>query len=130
KLVMADITSTTRLPLLRWLPAIKLNLLTAADWRGLLRTSGLVLEEEEFVGQAVYPGYRRWLKESAEERRGTIFNKICPPGSKLPLRSVKRVQAWTQEFLLCRSFLRIFSWLRLREYVLFVARKGEIAPAS
>jgi 27-O-demethylrifamycin SV methyltransferase len=123
KLVMADITSTTRLPLLRWLPAIKLNLLTAAEWHRLLETSGLALEQEEFIGKAVYPGYRRWLKESAGERRHTIFHKICPPGAALPVRCAKRLQAWAQEFLLCRSFLRIFSWLGLREYVLFVARK-------
>jgi cyclopropane fatty-acyl-phospholipid synthase-like methyltransferase len=123
KLVMADITSTTRLPLLRWLPAIKLNLLTAADWHRLLLTGGFMLEQEELIGQAVYPGYRRWLKESAGERRTTIFNKICPPDAALPVRSIKRVQAWLHEFLLCRSFLRILSRLRLREYLLFVACK-------
>jgi ubiquinone/menaquinone biosynthesis C-methylase UbiE len=129
RLVMADITSTTHLPLLRWLPALKLNLLTGADWQGLLQTGGFVVEQEEFIGKAVYPGYRRWLKKSASERRRTIFKRICPSGARLPVRSSKRVQAWIQEFLLCRSVLRIFSWLGLREYVLFVARKRDTALA-
>jgi cyclopropane fatty-acyl-phospholipid synthase-like methyltransferase len=130
KLVMADITSTTRLPLLRWLPALKLNLLTAPDWHSLVQRSGFLLEHEELVGKAVYPGYRRWLKESAGERRNTIFHKICPVSAAQPVRCAKHVQAWAQELLLCRSFLRMFSWLGLREYVLLVARKrgATLAP--
>jgi 27-O-demethylrifamycin SV methyltransferase len=123
KMVLADITSTTRLPLLRWLPALKLNLLTAADWQTLFQSSGLAVEHQEFIGKAVYPGYRRWLKKSAGVRRCAIFNKICPPGAGPLVRGAKRAQAWAQEFMLCRSFLRILSWLKLREYVLYVVRK-------
>ncbi len=124
KLLLADITATSHVPFLRWQPALKLNLVTAADWRRMIEAGGFALEQEELIGHSVYPGFRRWADRTAGERRRTILSRICKNDASLPVRSLKQLQAWALEYVRCRSVLKIGSWLKLRQYVLFVASKA------
>jgi cyclopropane fatty-acyl-phospholipid synthase-like methyltransferase len=122
-LLLADITTTTYNPLLSWLPALKLNLVTAQDWYRMLEAGGFSIEHKELIGNSVYPGYLRWVDSTAEERRSTIFNKICNRDTSLLVRQLKQLQTWFLELAFCRSFLRISSWLKFREFVVIVVRK-------
>ncbi len=124
-LLLSDITATTRDPFLSWLPALKLRLATAAAWYRMVEASGFAITEKELIGSAVYPGYRQRLNRSARERRLKIFNRICKGGASPPVRLRRSVQAWALELVFCRSVLPIFSWLKLREYVLIIAQKKE-----
>lgn len=121
--LFADITATTHLPLVRWQPALKLNLVTCADWQQMMEASALEVEEKRMIGSAVYPGCRRWVARTAAERRRAIFNRSGGPEAPLPVRGGKMLRAWILEFALFRSVLLCLSAVRLREYVLFVARK-------
>ena len=123
KLVLADITGTSHFALFVYQPALKLNLVTADDWRSMIEKTGFTLESLMSVGSSVYPGYRRWLNRTSGERRARIFNKICPNGATFPFRQMRQLQAWALEFALCRSVLPLLSWLKLRDYVVIVARK-------
>src|SRR5579863_7694178 len=117
RLILADITGTSHFGPFIYQPALKLNLVTGKDWQEMMEKAGFTVESRESVGSSVYPGYRRWLSRTAEERRSRIFNKICRSGTSFPLRQLRQLQAWVLEFALCRSVLRVFSWLKLRDYV-------------
>ena len=120
---MADIVGTTRLPLVRWQPALKLHLITAADWRQLVEAAGFAVEELTPVSAAVYDGWRRWNNYGARARRRKMFEHMCPPGASVLKRQAKRVTAWAVERALCRSVLHVGSLVGLRGYVLLAARK-------
>ncbi len=122
-LILSDITGTSHFAPFTYQPALKLNLITTKDWRDMIRGGGFSIETCESVASGVYPGYRRWLRRSAADRRATIFKKVCLSEAHFPTRQLKLLQAWILEFALCRSVLPLLSLLRLRDYVLIVARK-------
>ncbi|GEM_PF-3433840 len=123
RLIMADIVATTRLPFVRWQPALKLDLITATEWRKLIEAAGLAVEELTAVDAAVYAGWRRWNNYGARARRRRMFEHLCPPNASVLKRQAKRVTAWALERALCRSGLHLGSMLGLRGYVLIAARK-------
>jgi 2-polyprenyl-3-methyl-5-hydroxy-6-metoxy-1,4-benzoquinol methylase len=123
RLIMADIVAATPLPLVRWQPALKLDLITAADWRKLVEAAGFAVEELTPVDAAVYGGWRRWNNYLARGRRRKMFEHMCPPGASVIKRQAKRVTAWAVERALCRSALHVGSMFGLRGYVLLAARK-------
>jgi cyclopropane fatty-acyl-phospholipid synthase-like methyltransferase len=104
-LLLADITATTHLPLVKWQPALRLNLVTAADWQRMIEAAGFTVDEKEMIGRAVYPGCLRWSAHIAADRRRAIFNKSCKTGTSLPVRRLKMMQAWVLELILFQSFL-------------------------
>jgi ubiquinone/menaquinone biosynthesis C-methylase UbiE len=124
-LVMADITTGLDLPLVRWQPALKLDLVTAGRWREMLEAAAFRVTRHELVGRAIYPGFRRWLGETAGDRRQEIMNSLSRADAPAPVRTLRQVQAWLLEFALDRSVLPIAGVLRLRDYVLVVATKPE-----
>jgi len=125
-LLLADITATTHLALTRWQPALKLNLVTAADWRRMIEDVGFTIEQTEMIGRAVYPGCLRWSARIAgERRRAMVVNRSPRAGGSVLGRRLKMMQAWILELLLYRTFFATMIRLRLREYVLVVARKPE-----
>lgn len=99
-----------------------INLVTAADWRRMIEEAGFTIEQTEMIGRAVYPGCLRWSARIAGERRRAMVNKSTKAGGSLML---KMMQAWLLELLLYRTFFATMIRLRLREYVLVVARKLE-----
>lgn len=123
KLVLADIVGTTHLPLVNWQPALKLNLVTAADWKRMLAATGFAVEELKMVGKAVYPGCRWWAAQTAAEKRQAIFAKSCPPDAPPFVRKLMTLRARFLELLYFRSVLLLLSRLRLREFVLVSACK-------
>jgi SAM-dependent methyltransferase len=125
KLVLADIVGTTHLPLLNWQPALKLNLVTAADWESMLATVGFAVEELQMIGNAVYPGCRWWAAQTANEKIQAIFVKSCRPDAPRLLKKLMLLRARFLEFLYFRSILLLLSRLRLREFVLVSASKVE-----
>lgn len=125
RLLLIDITATTRDPLFTWQPALKLPLIRAADWRALFERVGFAVEAQELIGGVVYPGYRRWLARTAGQRRREIVAKLRRPGDGGAARFLARGRAYAQEFVLCRSVLPIGSRLGLRQYALFLARRPE-----
>jgi ubiquinone/menaquinone biosynthesis C-methylase UbiE len=123
-LVMADITATVDLPVVRWQPALKLNLVTPERWRSMIDATSLRVTRHERVGRAVYPGFRRWIAHTAPDRRRQILKSLS--GADIPVvRDLRRAQAWILEFVLNRSVLPLSSALRLRDYVLIVAQKPD-----
>jgi cyclopropane fatty-acyl-phospholipid synthase-like methyltransferase len=121
-LLLADITANTRVPFVSWQPALKLHLIRAVEWERLLESAGFTIVEERMVGDAVYRGCRWWAHETAGERRRAIFEKSCSRDSSVAVRKAMMMRAWILEFVWCRSVLLTLSRLRLREFVLFVAR--------
>ena len=122
--LFSDITAMTRDPILSWQPALQLHLITPAKWYRLIEAAGFSIEEKKLIGNCVYPGFRRRLKLTAPERRQRNFNTLCKKGTIAPVRWARFVQASALEWALCRSVLPIFSMLRLREYVLILARRA------
>jgi cyclopropane fatty-acyl-phospholipid synthase-like methyltransferase len=123
KLVLADIVGTTRLPFVNWQPALKLNLVTAADWVSMLATGGFAVEELQMIGKAVYPGCRRWAAQTAAEKRQAILVKSCRADAPTFLKNLMMLRARFLEFLYFRSVLLLLSRLGLREFVLVSASK-------
>jgi O-methyltransferase StaMB len=123
-LLLADIVGTCRLPLVNCQPALKLDLVTASNWTKMLASAGFTIQEKGMIGDAVYPGCRWWAKQTAPEKRKAIFEKSCRPDSPAPVRKLMAMRASLLEFLYFRSVLMLLSRLRLRDFVLFVARKG------
>jgi cyclopropane fatty-acyl-phospholipid synthase-like methyltransferase len=125
KFVLADIVGTTHLPLVNWQPALKLNLVTAADWERMLAAAGFAVEELEMIGKAVYPGCRWWAAQTADEKRQAIFAKSCRSETSPFFKSLMMLRAKFLELLYFRSILLLLSRLRLREFVLVSASKVE-----
>jgi cyclopropane fatty-acyl-phospholipid synthase-like methyltransferase len=123
RIVFADIVGTSHLPVVNWQPALKLNLITAADWAKLFAEAGFEIMERSMVGDAVYPGCRWWAAQTAGERRAAILNKSCKPEARAPVRKLMGVRAAIIEFLYFRSVLMLMSRLKLRDFALFVASK-------
>ncbi|HEV2098207.1 MAG TPA: class I SAM-dependent methyltransferase [Stellaceae bacterium] len=123
KFVMADIVGTTRLPVLNWQPALKLNLITAADWEDMLAGTGFKTAELKMIGKAVYPGCRWWAAQTSAEKRMAIFTKSCRSDASPLVRKLMMLRAALIEFLYFRSVLLFLSRLRLREFVLIAADK-------
>ena len=121
-LLIIDLTATRRELLFSWQPALKLRLITKADWERLLSAAGFQIEESRQIGQEIFPGYRRWLHRTAAERRERIFARICPADTSWSSRRIPAVRAWLTEAALCRSVLPAASQLGLREYTLLRAR--------
>ena len=92
--------------------------MSIAVWVGLIALAGSILG-------AIYPGFRRWLGETAGDRRQEIMNSLSRADAPAPVRRLRQVQAWLLEFALDRSVLPIAGVLRLRDYVLVVATKPE-----
>jgi SAM-dependent methyltransferase len=124
-LLLADIVGTTHLPVVNWQPALKLKLITASNWEKILTVAGFVIKEKTMVGQAVYPGCRWWAAQTAADRRKIIFSKSCNKGASPAMKKVMMLKASILEFLYFRSVLLLLSRLRLRDFVLFVARKRD-----
>ncbi len=123
RVVFADIVGTSHLPLLNWQPALKLNLITAADWEKLFASAGFQILEKSMVGDSVYPGCRWWAAQTAGERRQSILNKSRKPHSAAPTSKLMSIRAAVLEFLYFRSVLMIMSRLKLRDFALVVASK-------
>jgi cyclopropane fatty-acyl-phospholipid synthase-like methyltransferase len=125
RLLLIDITATTHDPLFTWQPALKLQLITADDWRKLFEAGGLRIDDHALIGKAVYPGYRRWIARTAHQRRQQIFSKLDKPGASVSARTVAHLRAWVQEFVFCRSVLPMGSRLKLREYAFVLAHRPQ-----
>lgn len=123
RVVFAGIVGTSQLPVVNWQPALKLKLITAADWEKLFTSAGFQILERTMVGDAVYPGCRWWAAQTAGERRKAILKKSCKPDAPAPIRKVMSIRAAILEFLYFRSVLMLMSRLRLRDFALFVASK-------
>jgi cyclopropane fatty-acyl-phospholipid synthase-like methyltransferase len=122
-LLLIDIVATSHLPLVRWQPALGLNLVTLRDWQEMIRAAGFRISESQFIGNAVYPGFRRGIAQTAASRRDAIYKKLARPNASGLVQQVVHGEAWMLEFVLCRSVLPIGSWAKLREYALVVAQK-------
>lgn len=122
KLLIIDLTATRRELPFTWQPALKLRLIRKEDWDGLLTDAGFAIEESKLIGREIFPGYRRWLRGTAADRRQRIHERICSADAGWPSRRAADVRAWFTEFALCRSVLPIASRFGLREYALFVAQ--------
>ncbi|MGH2459508.1 MAG: SAM-dependent methyltransferase [Chloroflexota bacterium] len=125
-LLIVDLTATRREIPFSWQPALKLRLVTKADWERLLSAAGFQVEESKPIGKEIFPGYRRWLHRTAPERRERIFRRVCPADAGWPTRRAVAIRAWLTEAALCRSVLPAASQLGLREYTLLRA----LAPDS
>lgn len=123
RVVFADIVGTSHLPLVNWQPALKLNLITAADWESLFKSAGFQILESTMIGEAVYPGCRWWAAQTADERRTAILNRSCKSDTRGPVRKLMSARAAILEFLYFRSVLMLMSRLKLRDFVLVVASK-------
>lgn len=124
KLVMADIVGTTRVPALNWQPALKLHLVTAADWENMVAGAGFRTSELKMIGKAVYPGCRWWAAQTAAEKRMAIFTKSCRDDASRLVKKLMMLRAAFIEFLYFRSVLLFLSRLQLREFVLIAADKA------
>ena len=122
--LFADIVGTTHIPLANWQPALRLNLATASDWRRMLLAAKFTVTEQTMIGNAVYPGCRWWTRQTAPERRAAIYDRTCRSGAGAVVRKVHRLRASLLEFLYFRSVLSLTSRAKLRDFVLFVARKS------
>jgi cyclopropane fatty-acyl-phospholipid synthase-like methyltransferase len=122
-LLLADIVGTCHLPFVNWQPALKLTLVTASDWDKMLVSAGFTLQEKKMIGDAVYPGCRWWANQTAPQKRKAIFDKSCKPDAPTLVKKLMAMRASLLEFLYFRSVLMIMSRLRLRDFVLFAARK-------
>ena len=124
-LVLADITASSRLPIITWQPALGLHLVRAQDWRRMTESVGFIVDETQMIGGAVYPGCRSWVKQTARERRRQIYEKSCESKPSWVRRRILRLRAWVLELVYCRSILLTLSRFRLRNYVLIAAHKPE-----
>jgi cyclopropane fatty-acyl-phospholipid synthase-like methyltransferase len=123
RIAFSDMTATVDLPLARRLPALGLDLVTAAAWQQMFGATGFEVMEHRLVGAGVYPGYRRWLMLTAAQRRRTIRDALAADGGTTWPPSVRHAQAWLLEFAANRSVSAMTSAMHLREYVLTVARR-------
>lgn len=124
-LLVIDLAATRRELLFSWQPALKLRLITKADWDELLAAAGFAIEESRLIGSEIFPGYRRWLLRTAAERRQRIFDRVCPRDADWPTHRAAAIRAWVTEAALCRSVLPLASQLGLREYALLHARSPD-----
>jgi len=114
------------MPLVNCQPALKLNLVTAADWERMLATTGFAVDELDMVGKAVHPGCRWWAAQTAAEKRRAILAKSCrPDASVFFFKKLMTLRAAFLEFLYLRSVLLLLSRLRLREFVRVSACKDD-----
>lgn len=125
RLLFADIVGNSALPFVTWQPALGLHLVKAEDWLRMVRAAGFRIEEHQMIGRAVYPGCRRWVSQTAAERRLTIFAKSSLPETPPLSRPLLHLRAWVLEFIFCRSVLLTLSRFGMREYILLAAAKPE-----
>jgi erythromycin 3''-O-methyltransferase len=121
-IALADMVATREVPIARHLWFARDELPTARAWRMLAGAAGFERIEQDLVGNAVYPGHRRWLMLSAAERRQEIKASLAPPRSA-PLAAIRHAEAWWLEFVANRSAHSVTGALGLREYMLLLGRR-------